>query len=200
MVSHMHCLNQIKSNAPVSALADADEHVEPVCDASGFGFGAVLMQRGRPLAHYSRNMMAAERNYVVTEQELLATVEALCVFRCYLSSGQQFTLVKPDTCLQTQPTLSRRQARWSEYLHRFHFSWLHREGRCDVADPLSCNPAFKQLNALIAVLKTRALQKTVSPSSPSAAGPAKANAKAGQKCKTDETPASGVDITELGKT
>ena len=63
-------------------------------------------------------MTAAERNSVVTEQELLATVEALCVFRCYLLSGQQFNLVtdnRPNTCLQTQPILSRRSARWSEY-------------------------------------------------------------------------------------
>ena len=62
-------------------------------------------------------MIAAERNYVVTEQEL-ATVEALRVFRCYLLSGKQFNLVtdnKPNIFLQTQPILSRRQARWSEY-------------------------------------------------------------------------------------
>ena len=68
-------------------------------------------------------MTSAERNYVVTEQELLATVEALRVFRCYLLSGQQFNLVtdnKPNTFLEMQPTLSRRQARWSEYLQRFH--------------------------------------------------------------------------------
>ena len=38
-------------------------------------------------------MTAAERNYVVTEQELLATVEALHVFRCYLLSGEQFNMV-----------------------------------------------------------------------------------------------------------
>ena len=38
-------------------------------------------------------MTSAERNYVVTEQELLATVEALRVFCCYLLSGQQFTVV-----------------------------------------------------------------------------------------------------------
>ena len=87
-------------------------------------------------------MVAAERNCVVTKQELLATVEALRVFRCYLLSGQQFILVtdnKPNTFLETQPTLSRRQARWSEYLQRFHFNWIHRPGRCNVADPLSRN-------------------------------------------------------------
>ena len=99
-------------------------------------------------------MTAAERNYVVTEQELLATVEALRVFRCYLLSGKQFNLVtdnRPNNFLQTQPILSRRQAHWSEYLQRFHFNWVHRAGRHNVADPLSRNPKFKHLNALLAV-------------------------------------------------
>ena len=94
-------------------------------------------------------MTAAERNYVVTEQELLACVEALRVFRCYLLLGQQFNLVtdnRPNTFLQTQPILSRRQARWSEYLQRFHFNW---PGRRNVADPLSRNPDFVALHAVI---------------------------------------------------
>ena len=36
--------------------------------------------------------------------------------------------------------LSRRQARWSEYLQTFKFKWLYRPTRCNVADPLSCLP------------------------------------------------------------
>ena len=59
-----------------------------MCDASGFGLGAVLLQDGCPLNHYSRKVTAAERDYVVTQQELLAIVEALRVFRCYLLSGK----------------------------------------------------------------------------------------------------------------
>ena len=112
----MH-LKHALTHAPVLALPDPTKPFELVCDASGFGIGAVLLQSDRPIAYYSRKMVAAERNYVVTEQELLATVEALRVFRCYLLSGQQFNLVtdnKPNTFLETQPTLSRRQARWSD--------------------------------------------------------------------------------------
>ncbi len=118
---------------------------ELITDSCGFGLGAVLMQEGRPVAFYSRKMTAPERNYVNHEQELLACIVALKQFRCYLQ-GNHFVLVtdnKRNTYLETQVTLSRRQARWSEYLQRFHFTWTHRPGRTNVADPLSRNPDFK---------------------------------------------------------
>ena len=192
-------LKQALISAPVLAFPDPDKLFELVCDASGFGLGAVLLQEGRPLGYYSRKMTAAERNYVVTEQELLATVEALRVFRCYLLSGKQFNLVtdnRPNTFLQTQPILSRRQARWSEYLQRFHFNWVHRAGRHNVADPLSRNPAFKHLNALLAVSTRgstgkRSVQELHS-------GPPPDLSQAGQKRKRGaSTPATGANATPI---
>ena len=89
--STFKALKHSLTSAPVLAFPHPDKPFELVCDASGFGLGAVLLQEGRPLRCFSRKMTAAERNYVVTEQELLATVEALRVFRCYLLSGQQLT-------------------------------------------------------------------------------------------------------------
>ena len=85
--STFKALKHSLTSAPVLAFPDPDKPFELVCDASGFGLGAVLLQEGRPLGYYSRKMTAAEHNYVVTEQELLATIEALRVFRCYLLFG-----------------------------------------------------------------------------------------------------------------
>ena len=98
-------------------------------------------------------MTNTEKKYVNHEQELLAAIVALKVFRCYLL-GNHFTLVtdnKPNTDLDSQSTLSRRQAHWREYLQRFHFSWVHKPGKLNVADPLSCNPSFKTLSVVLAV-------------------------------------------------
>ena len=103
----------------------------------------MLLQEDRPAAFESRKLSPAEVNYSTGEQELLAVVHALTTWRCYLE-GAQFTVVtdhNPNTFLQTQKNLSRRQARWSEFLQRFNFKWVYRAGRTNVADPLSRNPA-----------------------------------------------------------
>ena len=91
--SAFKALKRALTTAPVLAFPDIDKPFELVCDASGIGLGAVLLQEGRPLAYYSRKMTAAECNYIVTEQELLATVEALRVFRCYLLSGKRLLII-----------------------------------------------------------------------------------------------------------
>ena len=70
---------------------------------------------------------------------MLALVHTVQAWRYYLK-GSQFTLVTdhcPNTFLKTQPTLNRRQARWSEILQPYDFKWEYRPGRTNVADPLS---------------------------------------------------------------
>ena len=57
-------------------MAERSPEFDLVCDASGIGLGGVLLQSGRPIAFWSRKMVPAEKNYHVTEQELLAVIEA----------------------------------------------------------------------------------------------------------------------------
>ena len=118
---------------------------ELVADACGVSIGAVLMQDGRPCAFHSRKLHAPELNYTVTEQEMLALIVALKMWRCYLEAQpkERFLLVtdhNPLIHLPKQPTLSRRMARWSEYLSRCNFLWQYRPGRHNVADPVSRRP------------------------------------------------------------
>ena len=81
-------------------------------------------------------------NYTVSEQECLATVHAMKIWRCYLEGidSDKLTLVtdhNPNVHLQDQQSLSRRQVIWIEFLQRFHFTWSYRPGRLNVADPIS---------------------------------------------------------------
>ena len=77
-------LKEALVKAPVSTLSDFPPPFKPfdvICDASGFGVGAVLMQDGRPIAFEGRKMTPAETRYTVGEQELLAVHHALQVWR-----------------------------------------------------------------------------------------------------------------------
>ena len=130
------------TNAPVLVLPDFALPFEVICDASIVGVGSILLQEGKPVAFESRKLSPAEVRYTTGEQELLAVVHALKTWRCYLE-GSQFVVVTdhcPLTFLKTQTNLSRRQARWSEFLEAFRFNWVYRPGRTNVADPLSRNP------------------------------------------------------------
>jgi hypothetical protein len=48
---------------------------------------------------------------------------------------------QPVGSSHTQPNLSRRQARWMEYLQRFRFTWHYKPGKDNIADPLSRHPS-----------------------------------------------------------
>ncbi len=140
--------NQLKvdlTSAPVLVSPDPDGHFEVIADACGTGLGAVLMQNEQPIGYESRKFNPAERNYTVTEQELLAIIHALRTWR-YLVEGlpkEQLTLVtdhNPLTFMPTVQNMSRRQVRWSELLQRFPCRWEHRAGKNNVADPISRKP------------------------------------------------------------
>ena len=105
------------------------------------------MQDSHPVCYASRKFIPAELNYSVTDQEALASIHAIQIWRCYLE-GTTFKLVTdhcPLTYLKSQPQLSRRQARWSEILQQFDFEWEYRPGRANVADPLSRIPEAPDL-------------------------------------------------------
>ena len=133
------------TKAPVLVLPDPDKNYSVVCDASGIGIGAVLLQDGHAIAFESRKLTPAEKNYHITDLELLSVVHAMGTWRCYLEGAKGNVTVgtnhRPNTHLPTQPMLSLRQVRWSEFLQRF---FLHfKPGKAnDVADPLNRYSAF----------------------------------------------------------
>ena len=137
-------LKSALTNGPTLLTPDETLPYVVKTDASGFAIGAELCQdQGKglqPIAYLSKKMNAAERNYPVHEQELLAVVCALREWRHYLH-GQPFTVLTDHNSLQhlhTQPHLSRRQIRWTEFLAEFQFKISYQKGKDNVvADALS---------------------------------------------------------------
>jgi len=124
----------------VLILPDPHAPYELIADASDFALGGVLLQHGKPIAFESRKFAPAELNYSAGEKEMLAVIHCLRVWRCYLEGCKGLTLVtdhQPNTYLGTTQVLSRRQSRWVEFLERFHYQWVYRPGRANMADPLS---------------------------------------------------------------
>ncbi|GJP33631.1 hypothetical protein CLOM_g18159 [Closterium sp. NIES-68] len=113
-------------------------------DASDQAVGAVLMQdQGnglQPIAYLSKKLHGAELNYPIHDKEALAIIIAFKTWRCYLEGRK--TTVYTDHCslkyLKTQPSLSRRQVRWIDFLEtHFHYDIVYKLGHKNKADALS---------------------------------------------------------------
>lgn len=164
--SHTDLFNQLKetlTTSPVLALPDFDKPFVLISDASVVGTGAVLLQEDRPIAYTSRKLTPAEVNYSTTEQELLGVVNALREWRCYCEGAKHLTVVtdhNPLTYLRSQPTLSRRLARWELELRDFHFEWEYKKGRTNMADPLSRSPHLAVICACSMLLASKTRSST----------------------------------------
>ena len=135
-------LKEALLNPPVLQLANTSQPFQVHTDASDLAIGAVLLQEDEqgqhPVAYASRKLTAAERNYTITERETLAVVYALSTWKLYLYKHfDVFTDNQAVVYLRSKPHLSKREARWAEFLAEFHFTIHHVAGKMNPADPLT---------------------------------------------------------------
>ncbi|KAH8393897.1 hypothetical protein KR215_006108, partial [Drosophila sulfurigaster] len=138
-------LKKCLSEAPVLGSPDFSKPFAIHCDASKTGVGAVLVQVSeegdeRPIAFISKKLNKAQRNYTVTEQECLAAIVALKVFRAYVE-GLEFKIITDHASLKwlmSNHDLNSRLARWALALQKYRFKIEHRKGTLNVVpDSLS---------------------------------------------------------------
>ncbi|CAA7046444.1 unnamed protein product [Microthlaspi erraticum] len=137
------------SSAPILALPDFTLVFELHCDASKLGVGAVLSQRGRPIAFYSEKLAGARLRYSTYDLEFYAIIQAVKHWRHYLFH-KEFVLYTDHDALKhigNQDKVSARHASWIAYLQQFTFVIKHTSGVSNrVADALS------RRHSLLAVL------------------------------------------------
>ena len=74
-------IKKVVSRETLLSYPDINEPFEIHTDASKLQLGAVISQKGKPVAFYSRKLNSAQVNYTTTECELLSIVETLKEFR-----------------------------------------------------------------------------------------------------------------------
>ena len=134
------------TSAPMLTMPDTRKPMRLECDASDFATGAVLTQKEdddkfHPVAYLSKSLTEPERNYDIYDKELLAIIKALDAWRHYLEGAENtieiFTDHKNLEYFKKAQKLSRRQARWAQFLSRFDFTLIHKPGKTNKVDGLS---------------------------------------------------------------
>jgi len=138
------------SGQVILMIPDLDKPFFMHTDASDLALGAVLSQKEgkyyRPVGFFSRRLKPSEINYATHEKELLAIVDAAQNWRHYLVGAKVKTQVFTDhfslQYFQTQPTLTRKQGRWSQVMQDYNLEIKYLEGKQNVvADALSRLPS-----------------------------------------------------------
>ncbi|VDI02506.1 Hypothetical predicted protein [Mytilus galloprovincialis] len=145
-------LKEALTSTPVLNFPNFNKPFIVSCDASGSAIGYILSQIGddekeHVIGYGGRALTPTEKNYTVTEQEMLALVSAVAYFHVYLATNK-FTIYtdhKALTWLQTIKHTNSRLIRWALKLQEYNFDVIHRLGsRNQHCDALSRRNYEKQ--------------------------------------------------------
>ncbi|KIM60542.1 hypothetical protein SCLCIDRAFT_44998, partial [Scleroderma citrinum Foug A] len=133
------------TSSPVLRLPDLSKPFTIQTDASKLGTGAVLLQQDaagvpHPCAYLSQALVGAEQSYQVYDLELLAVIRALKVWRPYLISPVEATVIYTDhqniTYFRQPQDLTARQMHWHSILQEYPVRFVHIAGKKNGAPDL----------------------------------------------------------------
>ena len=130
-------MKKIVAREVLLSYPNFNEPFEIHTDASATQLGAVISQKNRPIAFYSRKLNPAQTRYTTTERELLAIVETLKEFRNILL-GQKIRVFTDHKNLTYKVFNTDRVMRWRLIIEEFSPELIYVKGQNNIiADALS---------------------------------------------------------------
>lgn len=139
-------LKNLLAQGPVLQAPDFTKPFALQTDASDTASGAVLLQEKddilHPIAYHSVKFNCHQQKYSTIEKELLAIIQAVKKFECYLTPSHQglkiYTDHNPLTFLHRNKFTNQRLLRWSLLLQPYNITLHHIKGSHNcIADALS---------------------------------------------------------------
>jgi hypothetical protein len=122
---------KIISKEVLLAYPDFNQEFVIHTDASHTQLGAVISQKGRPIAFYSRKLKPEQTRYTTTERELLSIVETLKEFRNILL-GQKIVVYTDHKNLTCKNFNTERVMRWRLVLEQYGPELRHVPGEHNI--------------------------------------------------------------------
>ena len=162
-------MKKVVSREISMAYPNFNETFNVYTDASSKQLGAVIVQNNRPIAFYSKKLNTAQRNYTVTDLELLSVVMTLREFRNILL-GQKIVIFTDHKNLESDFSnmTSQRSIRWRMLVEEFGPTITYIKGTSNtVADALSRldftgNPSESKVNKNFCTVARLATRNTYS--------------------------------------
>ena len=130
-------IKKIVSRETLLSYPNFNEPFDIHTDASKLQLGAVISQKGKPIAFYSRKLNPAQVNYTTTERELLSIVETLKEFRNILL-GQSIRVHTDHKNLTYKTFNTERVMRWRLILEEYSPELVYIKGTKNIpTDALS---------------------------------------------------------------
>jgi hypothetical protein len=148
-------LKKVMSHPPVLALPNFSQPFILEGDASGTGIGAVLMQRGQPIAFFSKSLGPKAMASSIYEKEAMAILEAIKKWKHYFASTSLIirTYQQSLKYIQEQRLVEGIQHKLLIKLLGLNYTVEYKEGRTNkVADALSRATHSHQVLAISTII------------------------------------------------
>lgn len=148
------------TQTPVLALPNFQEHFTVEIDACGDGLGAVLMQKGQPIAYLSKALGDKHRNLSIYE-EFLALIMAVEKWRPYLQR-QVFVILtdhKSLSYLNEQNLHSELQRKAMTRLMGLQFKIVYKQDKANIAADALSRVAHLQALQAVSVIQLQWAQE-----------------------------------------